>query len=353
MRLATWDRRAENAYVDERLEIFHRRGFTETDGKTKKHTPVRILKQLKKHLKRWREDDEKLGYTHVLTQCDGRPLQHFPEHLRPIAEDAGLAHVTLHTLRHTLIARLVDLGLGLIEIANFVGASVATVEKHYNRLKTNGQSRVVEALENRSRSRSFAAVSKQHIVNDASPQPSPDLLVGAPPAMSAPSRPTAAGDAQSLAEMVAGLVLAQLRAEGAQVPSPSNLNPSSAPDVEPETASHLTSLVQETTCRTLADFELGTGNTTVPPAAAPSEAPPDDFVTPNAHHPEPKPLIDMAVETILEALRSAPTPVSGGDLNRIVMARGLSRDRAEQAKVRLKRQGKVHHEAGNLWRLAA
>ncbi|NNM74209.1 hypothetical protein [Enterovirga aerilata] len=80
------------------------------------------------------------------------------------------------------------------------------------------------------------------------------------------------------------------------------------------------------------------GGTVLPSAAATNTAP------------VPR-LRSLAAQIMVEALEKAgPRGLSGGELNKLVVDGGLSKDAAEKAKVKIKRAGQVFHdETGRRW----
>lgn len=311
----TWDKRPENSFVDERLEILHRKGTEEMDGRTKKRPPVRILETLRRHLLRWRAEDARFGLGYVLHQANGAPMESMVGRFAAVARDAGLEDVTIHHLRHTVIARLIGLGLNLNEISDFVGATVETIQKHYNKLKI-GQERVVAVLDQRTRvgrSRGGELAARVEEVGVLPP-------------------PRSADDDQ--VGTAVEVVVAALRRSGDTAAAAAILR--------------------------LLPFKGGADCARKTPSldgAAPAPRP-DPIVV--AVAPKPTPPVALAVTAIaietamtiiLTALRASDNALSGRELNDLVMGEGLSRDRAEQAKVRLKRAGQVVHRKGNFWSL--
>jgi hypothetical protein len=62
-------------------------------------------------------------------------------------------------------------------------------------------------------------------------------------------------------------------------------------------------------------------------------------------------LRSLAAQILVEALdRAGPMGMSGGEMNRLVVDGGLSKDASEKAKVKIKRDGRVFHdEGGRRW----
>lgn len=327
----TWDERPENAYIDAKLEILHRRGTSERDGRTKKRPPVRILESLRRHLRRWRAEDEKLGLTHVLHQANGSPMESMVQKFAAVARDSGQEDVTLHHLRHTVVARLIDVGLNVTEIADFLGVTPETIQKHYNKRRV-GQDRVVAALDSRTR-QPRSSVAKTNIETPSATRDPAPLPAGR------------ATDHDEVTHATKVVVAALLRSgDAAAAAELERLLGKAAVDAAP-------SEPKKTAQAQRRESPAPRVARAMPrPPAGPCRTVPS---RPKGDEAGPATAIDKASAIIVSALRTSGRPLSGGDLNHVVTGEGLNRDRAEQAKVRLKRAGVVVHEPrGNLWTLA-
>ncbi len=80
---------------------------------------------------------DKLPAAFLLTRENGEPWRHsdWDELVKEAARAAGLSPKTcLYTLRHSFITQALIDGVSTLEVAKFVGTSLAMIEKHYGHL---------------------------------------------------------------------------------------------------------------------------------------------------------------------------------------------------------------------------
>lgn len=138
----SWEKSAVSAWVDLERGILYRRGTAERDHHNKRRPPARLPGRLLGHLRRWRKMD--LRREAVLREADptarlikvihhgGEAIDKINRGFNACRRDAALADdVTPHWLRHTAATWLMERGVDLWLAANYLGMSVATLEKHY------------------------------------------------------------------------------------------------------------------------------------------------------------------------------------------------------------------------------
>jgi integrase len=89
--------------------------------------------------------------SHVFTQADGQPygVDQVGMAVIRVAKQAGLAGVSLHTLRHTFISRLVQAGRPLPEVAALAGHRDIKMTLRYAHLAPSHLRAGIQALEQR------------------------------------------------------------------------------------------------------------------------------------------------------------------------------------------------------------
>ena len=118
-------------YVDLANGVFYRRppGTKET---TKRQPSIRLPDKLLVHMRRW----ERLGLCeHSVVEWEGRPVKRVSKAFKRIADEAGLAGVTPHTLRHTAITWAMQRGAKVWDASAYFGVSeriLTTVYGHHS-----------------------------------------------------------------------------------------------------------------------------------------------------------------------------------------------------------------------------
>lgn len=120
---------------------FRAEGQAETN---KRRGRIRIPRQLKGHLTRWRRHRG----THVV-MFRGKPVASVKTGIAKAAARAGIEGVTPHVLKHTAITWAVKNGLHIEDAAEYFDTSPATIRKHYWHHSPYHQERAVEAIERR------------------------------------------------------------------------------------------------------------------------------------------------------------------------------------------------------------
>lgn len=152
-----WVESPTQAWVDLEKGWIYRRGKAERDHVTKKRPMIRIPKRLLAHMERWARLDAKLNekrkkaglppVTSVLHH-GGEPISgKIRRGYAGVSHDAGLApEITPHWHRHTAATWLMERNVDLGRAAQYLGMTVATLEKHYGHHRPDHQSDVLAAI---------------------------------------------------------------------------------------------------------------------------------------------------------------------------------------------------------------
>lgn len=103
--------------------------YRQPEGKRqtkKRQPPVRIPRRLLAHMRRWR----RTGQT-FLIEYNGQPVAEIQKAFAAVMDDAGLAGVTPHTLRHTAATWAMQNGGDTWQIAGYLGMSYQTLIDNY------------------------------------------------------------------------------------------------------------------------------------------------------------------------------------------------------------------------------
>lgn len=116
-------------------------GQTETN---KRRGSVRIARQLRCHLTRWK----RFRGTHVIS-FRGKRIASVKHGLAQAAVRAGIEGVTPHVLKHTAITWGVTNGMQMEDAAEYFDTTAETIRKHYWHHSPHHQERAVEVIERR------------------------------------------------------------------------------------------------------------------------------------------------------------------------------------------------------------
>ena len=148
----SWERSAASAWVDLEKGVLFRRGAEERERRNKRRPPAKLPPRLLALLRRWRRIDARREAALQQDDPDARLSKVIHHGGKAIADkinrgftacckDAGLADtVTPHWLRHSAATWLMERGVDLWLAANYLGMSVATLEKHYAHHRLDYQS---------------------------------------------------------------------------------------------------------------------------------------------------------------------------------------------------------------------
>lgn len=113
---------------------------------------VRLTDRAEKAINALLEDEYWLRRTRGCDESDARrrTAQSWLTHsFAEVRDEAGLADVHLHTLRHTLASRLVQAGVSLYDVKDILGHSSITVTEQYAHLDPKTADRAIDVLERR------------------------------------------------------------------------------------------------------------------------------------------------------------------------------------------------------------
>jgi integrase len=119
----SWDR------IDFAAGVMRRRGYGETESRTKRAPPVRLGKRILQFLRRWRRMDGDRGK--YVVHWGGKKINKgFGGVWDRTCKEAGV-EATPHTLRHTRATWLMQRGISPWEAAGHLGMSVEILQKVY------------------------------------------------------------------------------------------------------------------------------------------------------------------------------------------------------------------------------
>lgn len=125
-----WLRSPHAGSIDLDRGVLYRRGSKVRETR-KRQPPARLHWRLIPHLKRWRDQDEARGYTHVITYR-GKPVEKLRRSWQQACDRAAIPDdIVKHSLRHTAATWLMQDGVPAWEAAGYLGMSVETLEKTY------------------------------------------------------------------------------------------------------------------------------------------------------------------------------------------------------------------------------
>jgi integrase len=117
----TWDR------IDFAAGVMMRRGYGETESRTKRTPPVRLSRRTLLFLRRWRAlDGEHRNY---VVHWNGHAVKTVQRAWERAAREAGV-RATPHTLRHTRATWLMQAGVDPYEAAGHLGMNLVTLQKY-------------------------------------------------------------------------------------------------------------------------------------------------------------------------------------------------------------------------------
>jgi len=136
--LGTWDDCTDG--------VFYRRAAGARETK-KRQTPIRLPKELTRHLRRWK----RLGISkHYVVEWNGKPVKRINKGFRHARRLAGLGDdVTPHTLRHTCATWMAQRRVPIHEICGFLGMTRETFERVYGHHHPDYQANAVNAFSKR------------------------------------------------------------------------------------------------------------------------------------------------------------------------------------------------------------
>jgi integrase len=132
---------AHTGWIDLERGVFYRKASAER-GTKKRKPPVRLPARLLAHMKRWHKNGQMYAIEWL-----GEPVGTGVEKaFKRTCEDAGLEHVTPHTLRHTAATWLMQRGTDIWEAAGYLGMTTETLEKTYGHHHPDYQSQAAENI---------------------------------------------------------------------------------------------------------------------------------------------------------------------------------------------------------------
>jgi integrase len=152
-----WSENQAQAWIDLERGWIYRRGRAEVDHKTKKRPMIRIPRRLLAHLRRWhrldvaenqRREAAELPLITTVVHHGARALHgKVRRGFRGLVRDAGLPQqVTPHWLRHTAATWLMEADVPGHRASQYLGMTVATLEKHYGHRRPDFQNDVGKAI---------------------------------------------------------------------------------------------------------------------------------------------------------------------------------------------------------------
>ncbi|MBY0431917.1 MAG: site-specific integrase, partial [Rhodospirillales bacterium] len=119
-----WHPNTAGGWVDLERGLIDFQGGRATTNKRRSHIPIpaRLLTFLRHARARTRQ---------YVIEFEGKPVANVRRSFSRSCADAGLKNVTPHTLRHTAVTWLVQSGVSLWEVAQWVGMSVDMIEQVY------------------------------------------------------------------------------------------------------------------------------------------------------------------------------------------------------------------------------
>jgi len=125
-----WLPSTNGGWIDIEHGLIYRSARGEAQTKKRK-PPVRIPAKLLPWLKRWKAEDERHGWTHVI-HWDGVGIDQMRRSFGTVRKAAGLGpDVTPHTLRHTAITWQLQAGVDHWTVAGWAGLTVEMIDRVY------------------------------------------------------------------------------------------------------------------------------------------------------------------------------------------------------------------------------
>ena len=119
----TWDR------IDFAAGVMMRRGYGETESRTKKTPPVRLSRRTLLFLRRWKALDGVHHSSKYVVHWKGQRIRQLTRAWISAARNAGV-RATPHTLRHTRATWLMQAGIDPYEAAGHLGMNLVTLQKY-------------------------------------------------------------------------------------------------------------------------------------------------------------------------------------------------------------------------------
>jgi integrase len=126
-----WMPSTTGGHVDLEKELLYRRPFGAKRTK-KRQPPCRIHRDLLPYLKRWKEEDEALGITHVV-HYQGAPVLKVRRSWETVRRAAGAVRKDApHVLRHSAATWMMESGdVPITEMSGFLGMSIDVLMPTY------------------------------------------------------------------------------------------------------------------------------------------------------------------------------------------------------------------------------
>lgn len=143
-----WLPSATSGWFDLERGVLHRRGLQAR--RSRKHAPpARIHERLLPHLKRWAEQDRKLGITNVI-HFRGKPVGKLRRSWATVRKSANHAnHDGPHILRHTAATWQMQGGTSIADAAAFLGMTPETLWEVYGHHHPDFQDKAARASSKR------------------------------------------------------------------------------------------------------------------------------------------------------------------------------------------------------------
>ena len=149
MRMARWDRNADDPYIDVRNGIFQRSG--DREARTKKgRPPVRMAPKLMTMARAWEAEDAARGCPYVIAKADGSRLgeQATQRLIREMATAAGIGKdVTMHVVRHSGAVWMMEAGIEPEQVAEYMGITVKVLLENYDHYDPTFSQLAADALD--------------------------------------------------------------------------------------------------------------------------------------------------------------------------------------------------------------
>lgn len=130
-------------WFDLERNIMFRRSEGERQTK-KRRTPAKIPRQLAAHLRRWKASGD-----HWAVSYQGARVGDIKRAFSKAVTEAGIAHCTPHTLKHTAITWALQNGASIWDAAGYFATSPETIEKVYGHHSPAFQESALKAVERR------------------------------------------------------------------------------------------------------------------------------------------------------------------------------------------------------------
>lgn len=121
--------------------IMYRRG-TDERSTNKRRTPAPIPRQLRAHLRRWRD-----GGSQWAVEYEGQRVGDVKRAFAKAKTQAGLLDITPHTLKHTAITWVLQNGASVWDAAGYFATSAETIERTYGHHSPSHQATALKAVE--------------------------------------------------------------------------------------------------------------------------------------------------------------------------------------------------------------